>query len=115
MKMLQIIPTLWFERFSGVFKKSTYIKPFPTLFQFGNTKVLDCSECVVCYEITKSKTPCNHTLCYKCNENIKTTGDKYETPYRPCPICRQNVLFEDSDDEDCSGFGKLQRCLLALL
>jgi len=42
--------------------------------------------CPVCSEITKTKTQCNHSLCFICWSKIK--GD-----VKPCPICRQAIYF----------------------
>ena len=100
-ELLQVIPTLWFDKFAGKFKKGKQRKPILDLFQFYNTKVKSYSECVVCYEITESRTPCKHPLCYKCSENIKVVeATDVEPPHRACPMCRENVLFEDSDEDE---------------
>jgi len=104
-ELLQVIPTLWFDKFAGNFKKGKQRKPIVDLFQFDNTKVKSYSECVVCYEMTKTTTPCKHPLCYKCNENIKVVDRPFHNDqiYRACPMCRENVLFEHSvehSDED---------------
>ena len=100
--LLQVIPTLWFDELTGIFRKGKQRKPVLDLFQFDNTKVKKYSECVVCYELTETTTPCKHPLCYKCNENIKVVEFFHndELPHRACPMCRENVLFEHSDEDE---------------
>ena len=102
-ELLQVIPTLWFDKFAGNFKKGKQKKPIVDLFQFDNTKVKSYSECVVCYEMTKTTTPCKHPLCYKCNENIKVVDRPFHNdgvPDRACPMCRENLLYEHSDEDE---------------
>ena len=96
LKILKVLPTLWFDKFDGKFRSGKLNKSFQNLFKFDNTKTTkECSECVVCYELTTTKTDCNHFLCYKCNEYITTLFDM-----RPCPMCRTNLLGPDDNDED---------------
>lgn len=45
-------------------------------------------ECVVCYDCTNFKTPCNHFLCLKCFTSLKDTR---------CPMCRQTISQEEQD------------------
>ena len=99
-ELLQVIPTLWFDKLTGKFQKGKQRKPVLDLFQFDNTKVKSYSECVVCYEMTETTTPCKHSLCYKCNENIKVVESTYQTFHRACPMCRENVLYEHSDEDE---------------
>ena len=102
-ELLQVIPTLWFDKLTGTFKKGKQRKPVLDLFQFDNTKVKSYSECVVCYEMTETTTPCKHPLCYKCNENIEVRQPYSSSdvlPYRACPMCRENVLYENSDEDE---------------
>jgi hypothetical protein len=55
--------------------------------------VVDCmKECCVCYEKTKTKTPCKHHLCNRCWSNIDiVSGDDEDDEEMPCPICRENI------------------------
>jgi hypothetical protein len=52
-----------------------------------------CSEeCCVCYNITRTTTPCKHHLCYRCwskmnNDNNNDDNDEYIK----CPICREDL------------------------
>jgi hypothetical protein len=55
---------------------------------------LDADQCCVCNNITKTKTKCNHCLCYRCMTHIKPVkvSDDDEDLYDiPCPICRQDI------------------------
>tara|TARA_R110000868_G_scaffold355181_1_gene616495 strand:- start:43 stop:648 length:606 start_codon:yes stop_codon:yes gene_type:complete len=45
-------------------------------------------ECCVCLELVKTKTSCEHPLCYKCESKIKN---------KKCPLCR--VKYEHSQQE----------------
>jgi hypothetical protein len=55
------------------------------------------SNCSVCNEETKTKTLCNHTLCYICWAKINHS----KTLKKKCPICRKSIKYseEPSDDE----------------
>lgn len=63
---------------------------------------LDCpEECCVCNDMTDTKTPCGHRLCYRCWSNVISKcdndhrGDDYddELPPVPCPICRADIRY----------------------
>jgi len=49
-------------------------------------------DCTVCYDKTKTLTPCNHVLCIPCWAKIKETpeedDDEDEYSTRKCPVCR---------------------------
>ena len=94
LNIMAILPTLWFDKFNGNFKSGKLNKSFQNLFKFDNTKTTkECNECVVCYELTTTKTVCGHDLCYKCNESIEVVHRHHEDPgMRPCPMCRENLL-----------------------
>ena len=94
LNVMTILPTLWFDKFNGRFQSGKLNKSFQNLFKFDNTKTTEeCNECVVCYELTTTKTVCGHDLCYKCNENIEVVKQHVEDPgMRPCPMCRENLL-----------------------
>jgi hypothetical protein len=57
---------------------------------------LDADECCVCNNLTKTKTICNHCVCYRCMTHIKhVKDDDDENSYEiPCPICRQDIKFK---------------------
>ena len=103
-KILNLFPLLKFDKFNGRFTKNKEYIPFDDLFNFENTECTESAECSVCYELTKSKTPCNHYLCFACNENIPTKfrNSDNEMIERNCPICRGNIIFYEDENEDDS-------------
>jgi len=46
-------------------------------------------QCCVCSEITKTKTQCNHSLCFICWSKIKPNND-----VKCCPICRESIYYD---------------------
>lgn len=73
----------------------------------NNITKKDCDECVVCYENTKFKTACNHTLCARCWSKIKnicedccSNGDNCDNAFKNCPICRKDIQKCERDDEN---------------
>ena len=63
--------------------------------KINNLKVDEIRECCVCYQHTHTKTPCNHSLCYRCWFKLPHIGedDDDEDFEIPCPICRENIRF----------------------
>ena len=57
-----------------------------TISLFGDAPDID--ECCVCYEKTKLKTNCKHTLCLPCWNQLKE--DK-------CPMCRGELIYDYED------------------
>jgi hypothetical protein len=58
------------------------------------TVVVDCmQECSVCYEKTRTKTKCNHSLCNRCWSKIEEVKDEDGDLTTPCPICRENIHY----------------------
>ena len=52
--------------------------------------VSGCDECVVCHDLTTSKTSCNHPLCMRCVSKLHNT-----TVSPSCPYCREeNVTMK---------------------
>jgi len=45
--------------------------------------------CCVCEEKTKTRTPCDHTLCLICWSKIKSVENE-----KQCPICREVIYYE---------------------
>jgi hypothetical protein len=55
-------------------------------------------ECCVCNNLTQTKTKCNHCVCYRCMTHIKPVNNDDEDEDSceiPCPICRQDIRFEE--------------------
>ena len=50
----------------------------------------------MCFELTEIKTRCNHTLCYRCWENI-TECNRHR---KRCPICTEDLNEDVDEDED---------------
>jgi hypothetical protein len=68
---------------------------FKTNLLFINNINININKCSLCFELTEIKTRCNHTLCYRCWENI-TECNRYR---KRCPICTDD-LNEDDDERD---------------
>jgi len=60
------------------------------IFENPNVK-MRIDKCCVCHIETYNKTKCNHTLCFKCWEQI----NRDEEGDLPCPICRKDIKFID--------------------
>ena len=73
----------------------TNIKSLNNITFERNIKNININKCCLCFELTEIKTHCNHTLCYRCWENI-TECNRYR---KRCPICTDD-LNEDDDERD---------------
>ena len=60
------------------------------IFEKGQPVVLSTSEesdCVICYEKTKSVTNCSHYICFSCiRKYLKTNRQRFQ-----CPYCRSSL------------------------
>ena len=86
-----------YTNFYGKFaKKDQPVVHFDQIMKrLWNTDVqLNCS---VCNEETKTKTLCDHTLCYICWAKINHS----KTLKKKCPICRKSIKYSEelTDDE----------------
>jgi hypothetical protein len=82
---------------SNMLELNTYINIdlFTSIFDNPNTEILG-EKCCVCFITTTNKTKCNHSLCFKCWEEIKPQQvelEEYEETILPCPLCRQNIYY----------------------
>jgi hypothetical protein len=105
-QLREILPILKFNIMIGQFvidnTATEEILALQSTLSFDNvTFVYD--TCPVCSEMTKTKTKCNHPLCYKCWEKLPIviceTGNCNQ---QICPICRtviNHLLDGDEDDE----------------
>jgi hypothetical protein len=62
-----------------------------TLFRnlkIDNIKTTCTEECCVCYNRTKTKTDCKHSLCYRCWSKMYDDSEEGEVQ---CPLCREIV------------------------
>jgi hypothetical protein len=67
-----------------------------------NIKNININKCCLCFELTEIKTRCNHTLCYRCWENI-TECNRHR---KRCPICTENLNEDDEEPDteiECNG------------
>jgi len=53
--------------------------------------------CSVCHIETLNKTPCNHTLCFKCWECVQPHQDEDGDDTIPCPMCRKDISRVEDD------------------
>lgn len=63
---------------------------FRDLISNSNISFREEDQCCVCEEKTKTRTPCDHTLCLICWSKIKPVEDE-----KPCPICRESIYFKN--------------------
>jgi len=99
-KVIKTIKIIKFNRLTGKLSIDTNISideknAFMQLFDFDHVK-LKYDECSVCGDITMTKTKCNHSLCYGCQEQIREIEhlDYDEHEYfatQECPICRKTI------------------------
>jgi hypothetical protein len=84
---------------SNMLELNTYINVelFTSIIDNPNIEILG-EKCCVCFITTTNKTPCKHSLCFKCWEEIKPQQVEeeeqgYEETILPCPLCRQNIYY----------------------
>jgi hypothetical protein len=66
--------------------KPNKILSIASIFENPNVQ-LSCEDCAVCHNSTTNKTPCSHSLCFICWEQIKEN----EEDNIPCPLCREDI------------------------
>jgi hypothetical protein len=66
--------------------KPSHILLLSSIFENPNIE-LNCEECSICRITTTNRTPCNHSLCFICWEQIKENEDEII----PCPLCREDI------------------------
>ena len=99
----EILPKLKFNISIGEFvtddEADKEILALQELFTFDNVTSIY-TPCSVCHGITKTKTKCNHPLCYRCWEKLFTC----QIEIIKCPICRKVISSVKSEDgsEDSS-------------
>jgi hypothetical protein len=102
--LLDTLSKFKFDKFHGKFvtdETNDLIHVFSQAFspsQFPTCE-FSYSDCCVCLELTTSKTPCNHFLCFECEEKLSFDemvedgdNDDDETLYKKCPVCRDTCL-----------------------
>ena len=84
-KFKKIVNSLSFDKEKGIVTDGRDIKDnnfFRDLIQNPNISFIELDTCAVCFDKTRTKTPCEHTLCFVCWSNMKT---------KTCPICREEL------------------------
>ena len=78
------------------------------MYQLVNERLKDCQvvmhteACAVCFEPTRGKTECNHTLCVPCADKIQSLAgeswidDEENSGVPCCPLCREEGHFHIS-------------------
>jgi len=93
--ILNTLETLKFSKVEGCFMlKSVCRKIICQKMVFGKfmeNENKDDSKCSVCFDYTKTKTPCNHVLCIPCWIQIKN---------KTCPMCRDNISYFERNEDD---------------
>jgi hypothetical protein len=80
--MLDLNPYINLDLFTSMFDN-------PNIEMYGE-------KCCVCFIMTTNKTSCNHYLCFKCWEQVKSQQvdeGEYEETILPCPLCRKNIYY----------------------
>lgn len=97
----EILPQLKFNISIGEFvtddEPNKELLALHELFAFDNVTSIY-TPCSVCHETTKTKTKCNHPLCYRCWE--KLFANQFGGIIK-CPICRK--VINPNDDEASEG------------
>ena len=87
-EMIKNIGTLKLNKKTGNFNNEVR-ETHENLYKFENV-VLKYQDCCVCLDTTRTKTPCGHSLCWRCYDQLNK---------KTCPICRDCLICEESDEE----------------
>jgi hypothetical protein len=93
-----------FDRMTGKFVLPTEKEPTLCRFiaEFAKDKehiTTTVRECCVCYELTKTRTRCNHYVCVECWNNLNYVDNEEERAEQPCPMCKADLSVEEDDEE----------------
>tara|TARA_R110000803_G_scaffold55082_3_gene111925 strand:+ start:126 stop:788 length:663 start_codon:yes stop_codon:yes gene_type:complete len=92
-EMIRGINLIKFNIFKGEFLEYDLKDNIYMVLKSPNVVIEEGEDCAVCFCKTKSKTWCNHSVCYKCMEKINNVSrDGNGNLNRPCPLCRKNIL-----------------------
>jgi hypothetical protein len=101
-EMLEIIPTLKFDLFTGKFVKRHHLQA-AELDMFKDIEGLELKgeKCSICFEIVNTTSHCKHYLCVPCYQQIPLKKDEDDEDddedaddiYRSCPICRDRIGY----------------------
>jgi hypothetical protein len=80
----KIMNSLRFDKVNGTIEDGEESENnfFREIINNPNISFKESEQCSVCIEPTKTKTPCNHSLCYPCWAKLKT---------KICPLCRDEL------------------------
>jgi hypothetical protein len=90
-KLIDGLKDMKFDILNGEFvnpnklSESPYKLSILSMFHHPNIE-MDYVECCVCFEYTKTKTPCKHSLCIRCEQNLKN---------KKCPLCRTMIVYRE--------------------
>lgn len=115
-QLREILPTLKFNLVIGKFVNNDIANKEILLLQevltFDNVKLVY-EECSVCHETTKTRTNCNHPLCYRCWEKLPIMDEDNNVVgaygKQMCPICRAIInehaqFVVESDDDSAASY-----------
>ena len=94
-KLIEFLKDLKFNTFRGVFLKYDTPHSMFDAFKCPNIEIVEGEECIVCYERTLVKTWCNHSVCYKCAEQIPSKDIADGSVEKPCPMCRADLIYPE--------------------
>jgi hypothetical protein len=103
-KLQELLPILKFNLTVGEFvvdnTATEEILALKEVFTLSNVTFVY-EPCSVCNEITKTKTKCNHPLCYRCWEKLPIVScETGNCNKQICPICRATINYSHDNGED---------------
>jgi hypothetical protein len=78
----KIINNLRFDKVTGTIDEEHDTKFFQEIITNPNISFAIVENCSVCIEPTKTRTPCDHSMCYVCWAKLKQ---------KICPLCREDL------------------------
>jgi len=91
--MEEFIPNFKLDNLNGRFvtkdtaKRENLLIEFCGLFSANERVKPQYERCVVCYDLTRTKTECDHTLCLRCANKMDFEEDEDGHGFK-CPLCR---------------------------
>lgn len=91
-RLYDLLTHIRFNRYTGEMNNIVINSNIGFFNRFSNIKGVELNYlyCSVCFEPTKTKTSCEHILCFTCWNNIKIKKQSNNILI-PCPICRKNL------------------------
>ena len=96
---IEIIKKLKYNNIQGCFQleddvETDQVEYYLEIFKGFSQVEFIINNCCVCQEAVKTKTDCNHYLCLSCADQIKPIKDDNGFNEIPCPICRENIVYD---------------------